>query len=59
MEIIDTSHDVTRWKAVIKDPEMVVTYSTDEYGLIIFRSSEIGAIYFSKEDIEESMINDS
>jgi len=59
MEIIDSSYDVARWKAVLKDPEMVVTYSTDEYGLIIFRSSEIAAIYFSKEDVEESMTHDS
>jgi len=59
MEIIDSSYDVARWKAVLKDPEMVVTYSTDNYGLILFRSSEIGSIHFSEEDIEESVINDS
>jgi hypothetical protein len=59
MVIEDKSHDVSRWKAVLKDPAMIVTYSTDNYGLILFRSSEIGSIHFSEEDIEESVINGS
>ena len=44
------------WKDVMIGPEKPVTYSTDDNGLIIFRSTDIDEILVSAEEIAESMI---
>jgi hypothetical protein len=54
--IIDNSCDVATWKEALADPDRIITYSTDEDGLIIFRSSEIAEIRFTAENVEKSMI---
>ena len=53
--ISDGSCDVFQWKQVLKDPDMVVTYSTDTDGVILFRSSEIADIWFDAKDVERSL----
>ncbi len=54
--IADGSCDVAQWKGVLKDPDTVVTYSTDTDGVILFRSSEIADIWFDAKDIEGSRL---
>ena len=44
------------WKDAMIGPEKPVTYSTDDNGLIIFRSTDIDEILVSAEEIAESMI---
>ena len=44
------------WKDAMIGPEKTVTYSTDDNGLIIFRSTDIDEILVPAEEIAESMI---
>lgn len=40
------------WKKIMIGPDQIVTYSTAEDGLIIFRSSDIVEIRVAKEEVE-------
>ena len=48
--------ELAQWKAVMNGPDILVTYSTDDDGLIIFRNTDIDEILVSAEEVAESML---
>jgi hypothetical protein len=55
--IIEDTTELTRWKGIMMGPDTPINYSTDSYGLIIFRSSDIMEIRVNETDVEESMLD--
>jgi len=49
--------DLSTWKEKMGDPDVLITYSTDTDGLIIFRGSEMAEIRIEKDEVAKSMIS--
>ena len=41
------------WKEKMKEDDTICTYSTDAYGLVVFRSQDIQEIRISEKDLAE------
>ena len=49
--IIEDLENLQKWKDIMMGPASPVTYSTDSYGLIIFRSTDILEIRVELDEV--------